>query len=656
VLPEDVYELVWAEDARLSPDGETAAVVRKTVDRDENTYRGEIWLVPVDASAPPRQLTSGSKLDASPRFSPDGARLAFVSNRDGDKAQLYVLPLGGGEPQKLTDLKEDVAEVVWSPDGTRIAFTARVPDPAYEETDDKKRAPRRFTRLSHKLDTVGWTGDRRRHVYVVPADGSAPASQITDGDFEDTRPTWSPDGKRIAFSSARQEYWDVELLADIFVVDATGGEPQRLTACDSIHRAPSWSPDGSLIACAWEPGGFDEPRNSQIAVVDATTGERRVLTSGLDRNCYPYPELREPLWDGGTVVFAVEDGGNTHVYRAAADGSAPPELLTPGELRANGFDAAGGTVVHTSTTYATPSELFAGDRRLTEFTREFCERAQPVEAERFTATHDDGSEVDAWIMRPHGFQEGRRYPVLLNIHGGPFTQYGTGFWDEAQVYARAGYVVLLSNPRGSSGYSEEWGRAIRGPVDGGPGWGSVDYEDLMAVVDEALRRYDFCDPDRLGVMGGSYGGYMTSWIVGHTDRFKAACSERAVNNLYSEFGSSDIGWFFKAYTGVYPFDDPEPYLRMSPVTYADSITTPMLILHSEQDLRCNIEQGEWLFSILRIQRKDVEFVRFPAESHELTRSGAPVHRVMRFELLLDWFARYLAPERVEEAVTAEVPG
>ena len=234
-----------------------------------------------------------------------------------------------------------------------------------------------------------------------------------------------------------------------------------------------------------------------------------------------------------------------------------------------------------------------------------------------------------------------RYPVLLSIHGGPFTQYGTGFFDEFQVYAGAGYAVVYSNPRGSSGYSEDWGRAIRGPGDLGPGWGSVDYEDLMAVMDTALERYDFCDPERTGVLGGSYGGFMTSWIVSHTNRFKAACSERAVNNMVSMYGSSDIGWVFKGYHGAFVHDDVEQYLAMSPWTYAKAIETPLLILHSEQDLRCNIEQAEQLFTTLRLLEREVELVRFPAESHELSRSGSPVHRVRRFEILLDWFDRYL---------------
>ena len=638
--PEDLYDLVWASDPRLSPDGTTVAYVVNSIDREENSYRGAVWLTPLDGSSPPRQLTAGKKSDATPRWSPDGTRLAFTSNRDGDKKQLYVLALAGGDPVCLTELKEDAAQPVWSPDGTRIALTSRVPDPAYEEEDEKKRLPRRFTRHRYKLDSVGWTGDRRTHVFVVPADGSAAPQQLTDGDYEDDAPTWSPDSSRIAFASGRDDDWDVKLSQQIWIVDATGGEPERLTPDDGWYDTPSWSPDGSMIACEWSEGGFDRPRHGQVAVVDVARGERRVLTKALDLQCAPYPPVREPVWDGESLLFVVEEHGNTHVRRVPSAGG-EIEPVVGGDVGVTGFDAGGGEVVHAASTPTMPSEIFAGDRRLSEVSKAFCEQAPCQPSERFVAVSSDGEEVEAWVVRPHGFEEGKRYPLLLNIHGGPFTQYGNKFFDEFQAYAKAGYAVVYSNPRGSSGYSEAWGRAIRGPVGGGDGWGSLDYQDLMAVVDAALEQFDFVDPERLGVIGGSYGGYMTSWIVSHTDRFKAACSERAVNNMLSEFGSSDFGWFHRAYTGVWPFEDAEPYLAQSPTTYADRITTPLLILHSENDLRCNIEQGEHLFTILRLLGREVEFVRFPGESHELSRSGSPFHRVTRFEILIDWFGRHL---------------
>ncbi|HEY7795433.1 MAG TPA: S9 family peptidase [Gaiellaceae bacterium] len=640
--PEDVFQLTGVGDPRVRPGGQDVAYVVWSIDGEANEYRTSIWLARTDGSEPPRRFTTG-KQDAQPRWSPDGDRLAFVAKRGGDDAhrQLYVMPADGGEPVCLTDLKEDVGEPAWSPDGTKLAFSARVPDAEYEEEDERKRRPRRFKRLQFKLDSVGWTGDRRRHLYVVPADGSGEATQVTDGDFEDSRPTWTPDGKSIAFASARSENWDIELLGDIYVVPAEGGEPTRLTAGDSNHYAASYSPDGKWLAVKWDPGGYDFPRHVQIAVVDAETGrDRRVLTPSLDRTCDPYPELREPIWDGDSIVFGIEDGGDVHLYRVSPEGG-EPELVVGGQIVLSGYDVRDGQVVRTGTTAPSLSELYVGEKQLTNVGREFASGRELVAPERFTATSKDGSEVDAWLVRPAGFEEGRRYPVLLNIHGGPFTQYGNGFFDEFQVYAGGGYAVVYCNPRGSSGYSEEWGRAIMGPGELGPGWGTVDYEDVMGALDSALEQFDFLDPDRLGVMGGSYGGFMTSWIVGKTNRFKAACSERGVNQMVSMYGSSDIGWAFKGYHGEFVHDAVDMYLQMSPWTYAKEIETPLLILHSEQDLRCNVEQAEQLFTTLRLLGRDVELVRFPAESHELTRSGNPAHRVQRFELLLEWFDRYL---------------
>ncbi|HUH22367.1 MAG TPA: S9 family peptidase [Gaiellaceae bacterium] len=649
--PSDLYELRWADDPRLSPDGRTAAFVVWSTDRETNDYTASIWLVAVDGAAQPRRLTRGKKQDVAPRWSPDGSRLAFASNRDSKAKQLYVLPVEGGEPLQLTELSEDVTEVVWSPDGTRIVFSARVRDSAYEEEDERKRRPRRFERLQYKLDDEGWIGDRRRHLFVVPADGSAPPVQLTDGDFEDAAPSWSPDGRRIAFASARQEHWDTEVERDIFVVDAEGGEPERLTACDSCYEAPAWSPDGSAIACRWAPGGFDYPRHGQIAVLDASTGERRVLTESLDRNCAPYPEIREPVWDGDSILFVLEESGYNALYRVGADGAGEPEAVL-GEVWVTAFDCVVGQIAHAATTPTSLPEIYTGEGRLTDVSS----AVEASEPERFTAVSADGSEVEAWIIRPLGFEEGR-YPLLLNVHGGPFAQYGNRFLDEFQVQAGAGYAVLYSNPRGSSGYSEEWGRAIRGPIEGGEGWGSRDYEDVMAVLDEALERFDFIDPERLGVLGGSYGGFMTSWIVSHTDRFQAACSERSVNNFVLEGGSGDIGWAFKGIVGEYWFEAPDAYLQISPSKYAANITTPLLILHSEDDLRCPLGHAEDLFAILRVLKRDVELVIFPAESHNLSRTGSPAHREMRFEAILDWFERTLVggeAKTTEQATGAAV--
>ncbi len=649
--PHDVYAVTRVSDPRLSPDGRRVACVANSVDPEENRYRSAIWVAPVDGSPEQqRQFTSGRRQDFSPRWSPDGRWLAFLSDREGEDgkapAQLFVLPADGGEPRRLTDGNEDVEWVAWSPDSRRLAFSRRVRDVAYEEEDEQKRAPRRFTRAFYKLDSVGWTGDRRKHLFVVGIDGGD-ERQLTDGDCENDEPAWSPDGRRIVFTSLRGDRWDIDLVEGLYEldVDGEGAEPRRLTEPDEHATMASFSPDGSFVAYRHEPEDRSFPHHSQIAVRRADGSERRILTQSLDRQCAPYPLSREPIWDGDRIVFTVEDRGNVHVYAVAADGSAEPELLAGGERSIGLLDAVGGTLVYTASTHERPHELYTGaDRRLTSVCDDFVAGCELADAERFTALSADGTEVDAWLVRPHGFEEGRLYPTLLSIHGGPFAQYGTGFFDEFQVYAGAGYAVLFSNPRGGSGYTEAWGRAIRGPIDGsGRGWGGVDYEDLLGVVDTALDRYPFLDRERLGVIGGSYGGFMTSWIVGHTQRFKAAVSERAVNQFVAMFGSSDIGWLFDRQFGGTMWEDMDAYLALSPATYAREIETPVLVLHSEHDLRCNVEQGEHLFNLLRVLGKETEMLRFPGESHELSRSGAPVHRVQRFEAILEWFGRYLAP-------------
>jgi dipeptidyl aminopeptidase/acylaminoacyl peptidase len=596
-------------------------------------------VAPLDGSEEPRRFTSGERRDAMPRWSPDGRWLAFVSNRGVDEKtpnNLYVIPAEGGEARQLTDRKEGVEKLAWSPDSTRIAFSSRVRDVAYDEEDERKRRPRRLTRLSYKLDSVGWTADRRTHLFVVGVDAGEP-HQITDGDCEDGDPCWTPDGRRIVFPSLRTERWDVEQVTQLYVVDAAGGEPQPLTGMDASFDTPVFSPDGSMLAVHYQVEDNTFPHHGQIGVMRPDGSDLRLLTTSLDRQCTPYPDFRDPVWDDGRIVFSLEDAGNLHIYAVAADGSSRPELLVGGERVISGYDVRDGRIVLVASTHTSLRELHVGDRRVTNLTddRPYCD------AERFTAVSKDGTEVDAWLMRPAGFEPGKRYPVLLNVHGGPFTQYGNGFFDEFQVYAGAGYAVLFSNPRGGSGYSEEWGRAIRGPIEGGPGWGTVDYEDVLGVVDTALATFDFLDGERMGIIGGSYGGFMTSWAIAHDHRFKAAVSERAVNQMASAFGSSDLFWVFEQQFGGQWYDHMQAWLDCSPATYAKNIETPVLILHSENDLRCNVEQGEHLFIMLRLMGKETEMLRFPNESHELTRSGSPLHRVQRFEAVLEWFDRYL---------------
>jgi dipeptidyl aminopeptidase/acylaminoacyl peptidase len=572
--------------------------------------------------------------------------------QDSKETDVCVIPAGGGEARVLVTWKDEVGDLAWSPDGRRLAFNARQRDEErYGKEKEKDQPPRRIARLSSRLDSVGWIADRPSHIFVVATDedGAEPVA-LTSGEFEDGGLAWSPDGRDVAFAAGRHDTFDLDYAADLFTVPAGGDgsdAPQRLTQTGPAYARPSFNGDGSSIAFHLDDYR-SAPRHTQIGVLDRGTGETKLLTTVLDRNCSPYPPSRGPVWDGADLLFSVEDRGNVHLYRVPANGSGKPELVLGGDRQIASFDVAGDTLAYTVATPGTLPELFVRvggeDRQLTHLGEDFTEGRTIVEPERFTATSADGTEVEAWVLHPVGFEEGRRYPTLLNIHGGPFTQYGNRFFDEVQMQAAAGYAVVYANPRGSSGYSEAWGRAIRGPTTTdapGSGWGGVDYEDLMAVVDEATARFPFVDPERLGVLGGSYGGYMTSWMIGHTDRFKAAVSERACNNLLTMEHTSDIAGSFRTEIGVSHLDDPDEYRRQSPMTYVRDMRTPLLIIHSENDLRCAIEQADELFVALRMLGRTPEFLRFPGESHELSRSGAPRHRVQRVEAILDFFDRNL---------------
>jgi dipeptidyl aminopeptidase/acylaminoacyl peptidase len=658
----DIWKQRQVLDPQLSPAGDVIAVVVSEPDPETNAYRRRIWLCPADPAAGEPYPFTGEGAEILPRWAPDGRRLAFVSTAPGEgRSQICVLPVTtGGERMVVCTVDTQVSELAWAPDGSQLGFVARDPDVAqYGEPGSKREAkdmpPRRVTRLLYRLNGAGWTMDRPNRVFTVRADGSAPPRALTAGPFEAEALAWSPDSSRIAFAAARHETWDFDLAVDLWTVAADGqSEPERLTETRADYRSPSWSPDGTRLAYYLDPTPLETPRHRQIGVLDLATGQRRDLTSSFDRNCQPYGITAGPTWIGDTLLFAAEDSGNVHLYTAAADGSQPPAILASGDRWISGWSWSAGTLAFVAATATSTGELWArplpgdaaSERVLTSFTEPFAAAVSLGSPQRFTAVSADGSEVECWAIPPAGARPGERYPTLLNVHGGPFTQYGNRFTDDFQLQSAAGFGVLYCNPRGSSGYSEQWGRAIRWPEcdsDPGTGWGSVDYEDVLACADTACDRFDWIDPDRLGILGGSYGGYMTSWAIGHTTRFKAACSERACNNLIAMEHSSDITGFIHSYVGRDYLTDPDAYTRHSPVTYVRAMTTPVLIIHSEDDLRCPINQAEELFVALRLLGREPTLVRFPGENHDLTRGGAPAHRVARAELILDWFREQLQP-------------
>jgi dipeptidyl aminopeptidase/acylaminoacyl peptidase len=642
----DLYRIQWLSDANISPDGRVTAFTATWLDAADDDYHSAVWMVATDGSSAPERFTWSGAKDTSPRWSPGGTNLAFLSNRSGGKPQLFVIDVNGGEPRELTSLAEGAGGPVWSPDSRRIAFAARVPDVAENsevETKKPKNPPARvITTLKYRANGEGFTYDRRRHIFVADVE-TGHVDQLTNGDWDDVQPAWSPNGDRIAFVSARHEDRDYDRAADIFVMNVSGGAPARITPGGGSVALPAWSLDGRTIAYLGYADAEDAPLNSRLWRLPADgSAPPFCLTSAYDRQL-EISETCAPVWnsDGASILTGFEDRGATGVIAVDTATGAVNERLS-GERSVAGFSVSqAGKIAFTASSGSSPAEVYVhdgrGERQLTDFNTAWRAEVNLQTPEHFCFTSDD-CEIDAWILRPAGFVEGRTYPTLVNIHGGPLSQYGWGFLDEFQVESGAGYAVLYCNPRGSSGRDDAFARAIIGAP------GEPDTADIMAAVDAALTRYDFIDPSRIGVLGGSYGGYLTSWIVGHTDRFAAACSERALNNRYSKEGTSDI-WSGYTYLRTRQWQDVELYARFSPITYVCDIRTPLLILHSEEDIRCPIEQGEQLFVALKQLRREVRFVRFPGENHDLSRNGKPSHRHQRFEHIIDWFDTHLMENR-----------
>ncbi|MPQ96808.1 prolyl oligopeptidase family serine peptidase [Modestobacter sp. I12A-02628] len=644
----------------VSPDGRTAVVAVTRLDLDADEYRSQLWTVPTDGSAPARPLTHGHR-DTAPAWSPDGRWLAYLGAESGGKPQLHLLPTGGGQARRLTDHPLGAGAPVWSPDSRRLAYTARVPEPGrYGTAEDVPPAaepPRLITTLAYRSDDVGFTTDRRPHVFVMQltdddaADLPTPV-QITDGDADDADPAWSPDGTRLAFVSARHPGADRDLVRDVYVVDADGGEPRRVTGSRADCSKPAWTPDGGTIVVTaipdLGPDGLDfVARNETVARVDAAGGELEPL---LDPEQHGRgDETPGTVVADGAVLVGVERRGAVELLRVPLDGG-EPETLVDGDFTVRGFAVGRGVVVATVAHDRSAGELIAitpgAKRLLTGFGSALQATGRLHRMRETTATAPDGYPVHGWVTTPEGPGP---HPVLLMVHGGPYSQYGWTLLDETQTAVTAGYAVLQCNPRGSSGYGQAHGRVVKEHL------GELDAADVLAFLDAALED-PALDGERVGILGGSYGGYMTTLLLGRTTRFTAAISERGFNDPVSFVGSSDIGFFFAdGYVGT----DPERITAQSAMAGAHRISTPTMVVHSEEDWRCPLEQGTRLYVELQRRGVPTELLLFPGEGHELTRTGRPAHRLARFEHVLRWWARWLPteqdrpdPEPVTEAAPA----
>lgn len=690
---EDLYALRVPMEVRISPDAERIAFSVKESNPDKDGYRTAIWLVPADGSTPARKVTLGAKSDSAPRWSPDGRTLAFLSDRssilragggddrpkganpgtpgkpDEDATQVWLLPMDGGEARQLTRLPLSVSDLAWSPDSSRLcvvsaATSATRPRKSREPGDPPDGDARLIDRLQSMSNGIGFVYDKPSNLWSVDvADGST--KRITSGTAFDESPVWSPDGTRVCFVSRRHPDSDLTWRYDLYLVGAEGGAVTQVTGGrgDRAFSLPAWSPDGRWIAAAghrYPAGGasrndvwlFRPQRND--AGENVTAPSDLMIGAGLGSDLFGFADPRL-FWsgDGKWIAFAAPIDGAYELWGVSV-GDRTVQQLTRGDhaitrpdaarhgkgLRVASvtmsgdetpdvavFDLAGPGSGRKAPTPARPRRVSAlmqpawGDVKM----------STPVS--RWHET--DGRRIQGWFLQaePRG---GKPAPLVLEIHGGPATLYGWSMFWEWQVLVAAGISVYACNPRGSQGYGQDFCHANFAD------WGDGPMRDVMDGIDSLIAD-GLADPDRLGVTGGSYGGYLTSWMVGHTDRFKAAVSCRSVNDMTSEMLSGDsAGPLFGLYEyGVNPWEDPDLYWRHSPIAYARDIHTPLLIQHAEKDLRCPITQGEELFTVLRSLKRDVRFMRVPDESHELTRSGAPFRRVENINRIRDWFVHYL---------------
>lgn len=619
---------------------------------------GQLWTVPLTGHAAPKRLTRGFR-DTAPRFSPDGRLIAFLRAEPKGAPQLFVVDAAGGEPVQVTDRKLGVTEFRWSPDGRTLLFVSRVPEQGrygtVEGLESSAEPPRHIRTLKYQSNGLGYTIDRRAHAFTVAvpdvwgepvvkaapeADGSTASTplveepqQVTMGEWDDESARFSPDGATIAFVSARHESRDDDLRSNVFVLASDGsGEPRDITSEHGDYSIVdlAYGLNGVLYFTAQDVGesGRDfVARNAALYAIDQPGDAPRRLT---DPETTDFTESAIVAFEDDSVLVA--DRSRGALVLTAVTSAGESRRLTDPVTVVGGFGVAGDVVVASVADAETAGEVAIVDggglRKLTDFSAEL-RAAGVLPVRELTVTGRDGYPVHGWTVVPEG--EGP-HPVLLNIHGGPFAAYTGALFDEAQVYAAAGYAVLMCNPRGAAGYGQEHGRAIRQAM------GTVDLADVLDFLDGAIAGDASLDGDRVGVMGGSYGGYLTAWTIAHDHRFAAAIVERGFLDPEAFVGTSDIGSFFgDEYVGT----DPELMRSQSPQAVVGEVRTPTLVLHSANDLRCPLGQAERYYAALKRNGAEAELLVFPGEDHELSRGGRPRHRAQRFDAILDWWARHL---------------
>ena len=694
----DLFKFVWVADPQISPDGTRIAFVRVTVDEKADQYATDIWIAPTDRSEPPRKLTGGTR-DTAPRWSPDGARLAFTraieQNGRPQPPQIYVMSMRlGGEARAITEIPRGASNPVWSPDGQLIAFssTARVeelktaPKPGEEKdkpTNSSSGTPapatprvsdmRVITTAVYRANGVADFGyvdlDRPAHIWTVTVpDGDAPLAtprQITAGEFAESNFSWSPDGSRIFFVSTRlKEAYYYPNDSDLYSISLSGGEPTQVASIDGTIGDYAFAPNGKQIAFVGTLHGNPVRSYSQsdlfVADLPTVTGAAstpRNLTQSYDydvdgglggdqrapRGAMP----AGPVWmaDGRSILIKVGEQGDANIKRVDA-ASGKLDAVTKGNHDIMAF-TVDDRVQKLAVVYSTQTVL--GDLRtvdsasgamttISSLNEDLFKGLTLSEPEEIWYSSFDGKKIQGWILKPPDFDKSRKYPLILEIHGGPHSAYGNTFTHEFQWMAAKGYVVLFTNPRGSSNYGQEFGNIIQFKYPGD------DYKDLMAGVDEIVKR-GYVDETRMGVTGGSGGGLLTNWVVTQTQRFKAAVSQRDISDWANFWYTADFWLFNPSWFRAAPFEDPQDFAQRSPITHVKNITTPLMFILGDEDWRTPPSAGgEQLFRALKYLKRETVMVRFPDENHELSRSGKPWHRVERLQQIVGWMDKWLGKD------------
>jgi dipeptidyl aminopeptidase/acylaminoacyl peptidase len=638
--PKDFAALREVMDPRLSPDGQWLVYTVRSTDLDKDKHAMNLWLAKWDGSAE-RALTFGDKNQYSPRWSPDGRRLAFLSGRrDEDKGeQVWILDLGGGEARQVTELKGGVDDLAWAPDGKRLVLAAEDPDPAADLKDDQAPPPIVIDRFYFKEDRTGYLTDRHTHLYLLDLD-SGKTVQLTSGKHDELLPAWSPDGRQIAYVSKRGADPDRSDDWDIYLIGTEAGAAERqLTHSPEAdgnpdwESPPAWSPDGKRIA--YLHGGpvkqIEYAANS-LAVIPAAGGEPRLLTAKLDRN------LSSPHWsaDGKALLVEVEQDRHQVLTRVDAASGALTEL-TPREGTVSAFDAAGGHVALLWSSPDKPFEVYAWDgkarRPLSKQNAAFLKDRDLAKVEEIGYKSADGTEVHGFLTYPLGYVGGRRYPLISFNHGGPQSQSDAQYSFNWQLFAAAGYAVVATNYRGSTGRGTDYAMGIYAS------WGGKDVQDVLAAVDDAVRR-GIGDPERLGVGGWSYGGMLTNYVIASDPRFKAAVSGASISNILAGYGTDQYVRDYENELGV-PWKDLDTWMRVSfPYYHADRIQTPTLFMGGAKDFNVTLLNQEQMYQALRSLGVPTELVIYPGQFHGLTR---PSYILDRYQRWLAWYAKYLKP-------------